>query len=102
MRRALWFFSAPVIAGGLAWVVNAADNESPLLARAPQAQNGQIFYFSRGGKSGTASAATDAADDSADSALDDAGAGDTPPVPQRYVRNRTTSVAAANPSVKNY
>jgi uncharacterized repeat protein (TIGR01451 family) len=95
-------FSAPVIAGGLAWVVNAADNESPLLARAPQAQNGQIFYFSRGGKSGSASAATDAAADSTDSAMDDADTGDTPPVPQRYVRNRTTTVAAANPSVKNY
>ena len=51
MRRALWIFSAPVVAGGLAWAVNAADNQNPLLTRAPQAQTGKIFYFSRGGKS---------------------------------------------------
>src|SRR5439155_24447248 len=104
MRRALWMFSAPVIAGGLAWAVNAADNQAPLMTRAPQAQNGKIFYFSRGGKSGTATTATDAADSSADakadSKADDADAGDTSAVAQRYVRSRPASAASANAGVK--
>jgi uncharacterized repeat protein (TIGR01451 family) len=95
-------FSAPVIAGGLAWAVNAADNQAPLMTRAPQAQNGKIFYFSRGGKSGTATTAANAADSSADAKADDADAGDTPAVAQRYVRNRPVSSASANAAVKNY
>ncbi len=100
MRRALWLFSAPVVAGGLAWAVNAADNQTPLLARAPQAQNGQIFYFSRGGKSGSATSATEA--DTEDTTSNDSDAADTPPVAQRYVRKRPAAVSASKPGVKNY
>ncbi len=84
MHRALWIFSAPVVAGGLAWAVNAADNQSLPVTRAPQAQSGKIFYFSRGGNSGSASSASYADDDAADSASpDDAEAAETPPVPKR-------------------
>jgi len=102
MRRALWIFSAPVVAGGLAWAVNAADNQSPLLTRAPQAQNGQIFYFSRGGNSGSSSTATYADDGPADSSSDDADAADTPPVPKRYVRTTAATGGAVKPPLKNY
>jgi uncharacterized repeat protein (TIGR01451 family) len=92
-------FSAPVVAGGLAWAVNAADTSSPVTARAPQAQNGQIFYFSRGAKTGAAASADDS---SADAAADDADAGTTPPVAQRYVRNRTTPAKGSGAATKNY
>ena len=102
MRRALWIFSAPVVAGGLAWAVNAADTGSPLLAGAPQAKNGQIFYFSRGAKSGSAASAPGAADASADDDTDDSDGSDTPAIPQRYVRNRTASGSSARPAPKNY
>jgi len=87
MRRALWIFSAPVVAGGLAWAVNAANDVGPLLAGAPQAQNGKIIYFSRGGKPATAPSDADAAS-ADDSAADDAAQSDAPAAPQRYVRNR--------------
>ncbi|HLJ09725.1 MAG TPA: hypothetical protein VKU82_00980 [Planctomycetaceae bacterium] len=100
MRRALWILTAPVVAGGLAWAVNAADNQGPLLAGAPQAQNGKIFYFSRGGKSATAANANESVDGADDSSADDDA--DTPPVAQRYVRNRTVSSASTKPAVKNY
>jgi uncharacterized repeat protein (TIGR01451 family) len=102
MRRALWIFSAPVVAGGLAWAVNAADTESPLLAGAPQAQNGQIFYFSRGANSGSVASAQNAADASADDDADQADGPDTSASPQRYIRNRTASGSSARPAPKNY
>jgi len=102
MRRALWIFSAPVVAGGLAWAVNAADNQAPLLTRAPQAQNGKIFYFSRGGKSGAASTASTADDSAADASPDDSDVTDTPPVPQRFVRSQTASGSTAKSPTKNY
>ncbi len=102
MRRVLWIFSAPVIAGGLAWAVNAADSQTSPVVGAPQAQNGKIFYFSRGGKSGTAAADSDSDDSSADDAADDAEAPDTPPVAQRYVRKRPATAAPAKPPAKNY
>jgi uncharacterized repeat protein (TIGR01451 family) len=91
-------FSAPVIAGGLAWAVNAADNQAPLMKGAPQAQNGKIFYFSRGAKPAT----TDTADSSDDAKASDSDASDAPPVAQRYVRSRPASSAGATAGVKNY
>src|SRR5579863_9099512 len=102
MRRALWIFSAPVVAGGLAWAVNAADNQSSLLTRAPQAQNGKVFYFSRGDKTGATASATLADDASATSAPDDPIADDAPPVPQRYVRNQAGTGSSAASPTKNY
>src|SRR5215471_18033652 len=98
MRRALWVFSAPVVAGGLAWAVNAADNQSLPSARAPQAQNGQIFYFSRSGKSGSATMAS-AASSAKDA--DDSDADDSDAPPRRYVRNRPKSTTTKAPA-KNY
>src|SRR5436190_7734605 len=92
MRRALWIFSAPVVAGGLAWAVNAANDVGPLLAGAPQAQNGKIIYFSRGGKPAAAPSDADAAS-ADDSAADDAAQSDAPATPQRYVRNRPATGA---------
>ncbi len=94
MRRALWIFSAPVVAGGLAWAVNAANDSGTLLAGAPQAQNGRIMYFSSGGKRTAApsDSATTAADDS--SAADDS-ADEAPAAPTRFVRNRAAQVETA-------
>ncbi|HEY2250462.1 MAG TPA: hypothetical protein VGH74_05355, partial [Planctomycetaceae bacterium] len=116
MRRALWIFSAPVVAGGLAWAVNAANDTGTLLAGAPQAQNGRIMYFSSGGKRAAAPSDTAAADDSAadNGAADDAADGEAPAAPSRFVRNRPAvgaataantpadSGSAAAPSTKNY
>src|SRR5215471_17452745 len=99
MRRALWVFSAPVVAGGLAWAVNAADNQSLPSARAPQAQNGQIFYFSRSGKSGSATTASTAGGSAKDADASDADDSDAPP--RRYVRNRPKSTTTKAPA-KNY
>ena len=117
MRRALWIFSAPVVAGGLAWAVNATDNAGPLLAGAPQAQNGKIIYFSRGGKpaaepsasdaddtwavtirprfgtTAAAPSASDADDTLADNDTADAETAETPAAPQRFVRNRPSAAA---------
>lgn len=100
MRRALWILSAPVVAGGLAWAVNAADNQGPLLAGSPQAQNGRIYYFSRGAKTASNTAATDGADGSPDASADDAADGDTPP--QRYVRGRPAPGTGSSSGTKNY
>src|SRR5579872_3566082 len=109
MRRALWIFSAPVVAGGLAWAVNAANTSGPLLAGAPQAQNGKVIYFSRAGKPAAAPSATDAdetvVDDSAaDDNSADADPTEAPAAPQRFVRNRPLAAAtpAAANGVKNY
>src|SRR5579863_5013658 len=118
MRRALWIFSAPVVAGGLAWAVNAANDAGTLLAGAPQAQNGRIMYFSSGGKRAAApSDASAAADDdsAADTSAADGGAdGEAPAAPTRFVRTRpalgaataantpSDSGSAAPPATKNY
>jgi uncharacterized repeat protein (TIGR01451 family) len=87
----------------LAWAVNAADNSSPALTRAPKAQTGQVFYFSRGSQSdGSASAgyADDrSADGTADSPADDSGADEAPPLPKRYKRDLATAPSAPT---KNY
>jgi uncharacterized repeat protein (TIGR01451 family) len=102
MRRALWILSAPVVAGGLAWAVNAADSPEPLLAQAQAAKPGKVVYFSRSGKSGTASSArpsASTADLADDLDLDDAT--DTAP-PQRYVRNRAGQRSAAGDRPKNF
>ena len=90
MRRALWIFSAPVVAGGLAWAVNAANDAGPLLAGAPQAQNGKIIYFSRGGKPAAAPSDADAAA-ADDSSGDDAADAEAPVAPTRFVRNRPSA-----------
>src|SRR5579871_5921630 len=100
MRRTLWIFSAPVVAGGLAWAVNAADNQGLLQPRTAQTQPGKIFYFSRGGK--TATPPTDAPDDTAPPDADDADAADQPAAPQRYVRTKTADANATSPPVKNF
>jgi len=118
MRKALWIFSAPVVAGGLAWAVNAANDAGTLLAGAPQAQNGRIMYFSSGGKRAAQPSDTDAAqaDESAadSSSADDSPDGDAPSAPTRFVRNRpalgaataantpSDSESAAPPATKNY
>jgi uncharacterized repeat protein (TIGR01451 family) len=106
MRRALWIFSAPVVAGGLAWAVNAADNAGPLLAGAPQAQNGKIIYFSRGGKPAPAPSAADAdatVGDATDDGSADADSAEAPAAPQRFVRNSSTAATVpAASGVKNY
>ncbi len=108
MRRVLWIFSAPVIAGGLAWAVNAADNQTSPVVGAPQAQNGKIFYFSRGGKSGTAAADSDGDDSSADAAPNDASsdaeAPDRTPVAQRLCPETTAGDdrACETSPAKNY
>lgn len=98
MRRALWILSAPVVAGGLAWAVNAADG--PLLAGASQAQNGKIYYFSRGSKTASNTASDDAEDAGSATSADDADAGDTPP--QRFIRSKPATASAASPGAKNY
>lgn len=99
MRRALWILSTPVVAGGLAWAVNAADDQAPLLARAPSAQNGKIFYFSRGAKPGAeaAAAAANRESDAAEAESDEAAS-------PRYTRNRSGSqaTAARGAGSKNY
>jgi uncharacterized repeat protein (TIGR01451 family) len=89
MRRALWIFSAPVVAGGLAWAVNAANDAGPLLAGAPQAQNGKIIYFSRSGKPAAAPSDADAAAD--DGSADDTADSEAPVAPTRFVRNRPSA-----------
>lgn len=107
MRKALWFVSGPLVAGGLAWAVNAADHQETLLARTPAAQNGQIFYFSRSGKTGATESETAAATakptrtSAANDQYADEGAASTASAPaaQRYVRTRTTADGRA---VKNY
>ena len=101
MRRALWIFSAPVVAGGLAWAVNAADNAGPLLAGAPQAQNGKIIYFSRGGKPAQAPSASDADESVADDSAADAEPAEAPAAPQRFVRNRPSATATTTTSTEN-
>ena len=101
MRRALWIFSAPVVAGGLAWAVNAMNDAGPLLAGAPQAQNGKIIYFSRSGKPPQAPSEADdsvaddgKADAPADSAAEANPAEAPAAPPSRFVRNRPAAVAA--------
>jgi uncharacterized repeat protein (TIGR01451 family) len=105
MRRALWILSAPVVAGGLAWAVNAADSQEPLLAQAPAAKPGKVVYFSRSGKSGNAATAKKPEraadlDDDLDTDLDAESAADTAP-PQRYVRNRAQQRTTAGNRPKN-
>lgn len=100
MRRTLWIFSAPVVAGGLAWAVNAADNQGLLQPRTAQTQPGKIFYFSRGGKTTTPPA--DATEDGTQPDADDSDAADQPSAPQRYVRNKAADSTAASPPVKNF
>src|SRR5258708_4633312 len=118
--RALWIFSAPVVAGGFAWAVNAARDSGPLLAGAPQAQNGKIISSSRGGKPAAAPSDADVARSDADaesaddSAADDAADAEAPVAPSRFVRNRPAAGAAtvanaaadsgssASGSTKNY
>src|SRR5258708_5106921 len=119
--RALWIFSAPVVAGGLAWAVNAASDSGPLLAGAPQAPNGKIIHFSprrkppppppqakngkiissrRGGNPAAAPSDADVARSDADaesaddSAADDAADAEAPVAPSRFVRNRPAAGAA--------
>ena len=96
MRRALWILSTPVVAGGLAWAVNAADDQAPLLARAPSAQNGKIFYFSRGGKAGDDAAAAAAANRETEASPEGE---DADSASQRYTRNRSQAAAKG---AKNY
>jgi uncharacterized repeat protein (TIGR01451 family) len=113
MRRTLWILSAPVIAGGLAWSVNAIQHQNSLMAGPPQGQNGKIIYFSRSGKPAAApqpkdaddaddTATTAASDDAASAAANDSA--DQSAAPRRYVRNRPTTAAkaTAGSNVKNY
>src|SRR5580765_6802509 len=94
MRRALWMLSAPVVAGGLAWAVNAADELGTKSARAPAAQTGKVFYFSRTGKAGTESAAA-ARDASAADEEADAESASESTVPPRYTRSRAGATPGA-------
>jgi uncharacterized repeat protein (TIGR01451 family) len=98
MRRVLWILSAPVVAGGLAWAVNAADEQSSL-TRPQSGQSGKVFYFSRSGKARTDSAARAAIsadeDSSGESLLAEA-------APAPYVRNRTAAQTAAARGTKNF
>jgi uncharacterized repeat protein (TIGR01451 family) len=100
MRRALWIFSAPVVAGGLAWAINSADNNSTLQAGTPQSQNGRIMYFSRSGKP----VSSPSASDSADSGSSDDDDSVPPPSPQqRSLKSRTTATTTtAQAPLKNY
>ncbi len=110
MRRTLWILSAPVIAGGLAWSINAIYHQGSLMAGAPAAQNGKIIYFSRNGKPAAAPSAKDDDDadetaaNTADETTADAAAADLPAVPQRYVRSRPAASGQATDGigVKNY
>jgi uncharacterized repeat protein (TIGR01451 family) len=107
MRKALWMFSAPIVAGGLAWAVNAADNHETLLAGAPTAPNGQIYYFSRSGK--TSATEADASVGSLKSTYSPSADGrykgaagtvdNTDRPEQHYPRTRTT---ASGRTVRNY
>lgn len=90
MRKALWLLSAPVVAGGLAWAVNAADDSAP---RSAKATTGKVFYFSRPAGAGKATADAAAgreaivADDEADSEAEE--------TPTRYSRARAVAAAPA-------
>ncbi|MGQ0635611.1 MAG: hypothetical protein ACT4QC_13435 [Planctomycetaceae bacterium] len=97
MRKALWILSTPVVAGGLAWAVNAADEQAPLPSRSPSAQTGKIYYFSRNHKSAEADADSLAglsAADPNDLVVDDGA------VAERYKRKRPDAPAGAR--AKNY
>jgi uncharacterized repeat protein (TIGR01451 family) len=110
MRRTLWILSAPVVAGGLAWSINAIYHQGSLMAGAPPAQNGKIIYFSRNGKPAAAPAAKDDddADETAANTADETTAADDtadlPAVPQRYVRSRPAATGQSTDAsgVKNY
>ncbi|MSR56608.1 MAG: DUF11 domain-containing protein [Planctomycetaceae bacterium] len=92
MRRSFWILSTPLVAGGLVWAVNAADQQTPRTAKTPAAQTGKIFNFARNAK---LAADPQAADD-----FDaEASEGDQPPV--RYVRQRSGQGATPARPKKN-
>lgn len=101
MRRALWIFSAPVVAGGLAWAINASDNQGSLLAGTPQAQNGRIIYFSRNGKPVTTASNSDAASSGSSADIDTDDSAPAPASSQKYVRS-SKPAASQTPPLKNY
>lgn len=95
MRKALWILSTPLIAGGLAWAVHAADEQERLIAAS---RTGKVHYFSRSGNSGSdnsstkSRANTDEEDRDPDTSTSDS-------TPARFVRNRgaQTPVGANRP-----
>src|SRR6185369_8530976 len=103
MRKAVWMFSAPLVAGSLAWAMGMAD-EGPggkllpigTAGRTPpaKAQKGSIYYFSR--NNGEAPPGTPAVK-TIPPVKGDVAASDAVPdsTPQRYTRNRLTAAPNA-------
>lgn len=118
MRSALLLFSAPLVAGSLAWAVGMADdrlvNDAPLNTRVSKTQKGKLFYFSRSGKGEkdgkqgnepeTQSARSANLPRTGKQSLIKELTDTKPRTPQRYVRNApgATAAAPARTETRNY